>query len=80
MGNPNRSGDQPLHEAAYHLRSYLAVARLAAEILRRKTPAMPDGEKCYGYLLGALDRLAHTVDELESAAESERVSPLTSRR
>ncbi len=78
MDSPNGPRDQPLHAAAYRLRSRLAVAMLAAEILRRRTPETPDGEKLHRYLQDALDALAREVELLESAPEHGRPSVFTS--
>lgn len=72
MDSPNGPRDQSLHASTYRLRSRLAVAMLAAELLRRKTPATPEGEKMHGYLQDALDALVREVEVLESAPEHER--------
>ncbi len=78
MDSPNGPRDQTLHETAYRLRSRLAVARLAAELLHRNGPETPDGEKLHGYLQGALDALAHEVEALASAPEHGRPPVFTS--
>lgn len=72
MDSPNGPRDQPLYASTYRLRSRLAVAMLAAELLHRNPPMTPDRERLHEHLRNALDALAREVETLESAPEHER--------